>query len=180
MAVEVTTHTNVYRVVPESVSATWAFGGTGTFVFTERRDALEYRDVSGGKILVAILAPHTQERIDDFATELLHVNEWREGDPVVLANDGSSRLYPAGTQLYVREPSLFSRFGRRRDKKRGSMNWLKPPRMQMVWEVLEAARDAGDKAVVDACTRLIDADRRGWRKHHDPADWRLIKTSSAE
>jgi hypothetical protein len=47
------------------------------------------------------------------------------------------------------------------------MNWLQPPRMQVVWHVLDAARDTGDKLVIDACVRLIDADRRG-RKHHDP------------
>lgn len=112
MAVEVTNPTTVYRVVPEKVTATRAFGGTGTFVFTQRRDALEFRDVNGGKILVATLAPHTQERIDDFAIELLHANEWRDSDPLVFGNDGSSKLYPAGSQLYVRDPSLFSGFGR--------------------------------------------------------------------
>jgi hypothetical protein len=112
MPVKVTTPTTVYRVVPERISAAQAFGGTGTFVFTERRDAIEYRDVNRGKILTASLAPHIQERIDDFALELLHVNEWREGDPLVFGNDGSSGIYPAGTQLYVRDPSLFSGFGR--------------------------------------------------------------------
>jgi hypothetical protein len=78
MAVQVTNHATVFRVVPERVSAAQAFGGTGTFVFTDRRDALE---------------------------------EWREGDPLVFGNDGSSDLYAAGTQLYVRDPSLFSGFG---------------------------------------------------------------------
>jgi len=113
MAVQVTNHTTVFRVVPERVSAAQAFGGTGTFVFTDRRDALEYRDVNGGKILTATLAPHIQERVDDFIIEFLHANdEWREGDPLVFGNDGSSDVYAAGTQLYVRDPSLFSGFGR--------------------------------------------------------------------
>lgn len=112
MTVQITKHTTVFRVVPERVSTAQAFGGTGTFVFTERRDALEYHDVNGGKILTATLAPHTQERVDDFAIELLHANTWRDGDPSVFGNDGSSELYPAGTQLYVRDPSLFSGFGR--------------------------------------------------------------------
>jgi hypothetical protein len=112
MPVKVTTHTTVYSVVPERITSAKAFGGTGTFVFTQRRDALEYHNVNRGKILTASLAPHVQERIDDFALELLHVNEWREGDPLVFGNDGSSGIYPAGTQLYVRDPSLFSDFGR--------------------------------------------------------------------
>ena len=60
------------------------------------------------------------------------------------------------------------------------MNWLQPPRMAIVWEVLEAARDTGDKVVIEACVRLIDADRRGWRKHHDPADWRVVKAFAPE
>lgn len=52
---------------------------------------------------------------------------------------------------------------------------LLPPRMQIVWQVLEAARDVGDNVVVSACARLIGADRRGWRKHHDPEDWKVVK-----
>jgi hypothetical protein len=34
--------------------------------------------------------------------------------------------------------------------------------------------DRRTKEVIAACHRLIEADRFGWRKHHDPADWRLI------
>jgi hypothetical protein len=53
------------------------------------------------------------------------------------------------------------------------MNWMQAPRMQVVWEVLESARETGDKSVVDACVRLIHADRRGGRKQAD--DWRIVK-----
>ena len=51
---------------------------------------------------------------------------------------------------------------------------LMPPRMQIVWDVLERAKDAGDAVVTAACRRLIEANRLGWRKHHDPADWQLV------
>lgn len=50
-----------------------------------------------------------------------------------------------------------------------------PPRMQIVWQVLEAARDTGDKVVIGACVRLVEADRRGWRKHHRREDWEIVK-----
>jgi hypothetical protein len=49
----------------------------------------------------------------------------------------------------------------------------RPLRMQIVCQVLEAARDVGDDVVLAACRRLINADRLGWREHYDPADWRL-------
>ena len=48
------------------------------------------------------------------------------------------------------------------------------PRMQITWDVLEAAKDAGDQMVISACRRIINADRIGWRKHGDPADFRLV------
>lgn len=48
------------------------------------------------------------------------------------------------------------------------------PRMRIVWMVLEGAKDVGDEPVIAACRRLIEADRRGWRKHHVPADYRLV------
>ena len=48
------------------------------------------------------------------------------------------------------------------------------PRMQIVWEVLPAAKDADDVAVIGACRRLINADRIGWRKHANAADYRLV------
>lgn len=52
----------------------------------------------------------------------------------------------------------------------------RPPRMQIVWQVLEAAKDAGDDLVIAACRRLINADHIGWRKHANPADYRLVLT----
>jgi hypothetical protein len=45
---------------------------------------------------------------------------------------------------------------------------------QVGLDVLEGAKDCNDAVVIAACRRLIEADRRGWRKHHDPADWRLV------
>lgn len=48
------------------------------------------------------------------------------------------------------------------------------PRMQIVWDVLEAAKDNDDQAVIAACRRLIEADRKGWKKHHNAADYRLV------
>jgi hypothetical protein len=48
------------------------------------------------------------------------------------------------------------------------------PRMRIVWDVLERAKDVGDELILAACRRLIEADRRGWRKHHNPADYALV------
>lgn len=48
------------------------------------------------------------------------------------------------------------------------------PRMQIVWSVLEAAKDAGDEILIAACRRLIVANRLGWKRHADPADYRLV------
>lgn len=53
------------------------------------------------------------------------------------------------------------------------------PRMQIVWEVLEAAKDAGDDFVLAACRRVIAADRIGWRKHGDKADLRIVLAFAA-
>ena len=50
--------------------------------------------------------------------------------------------------------------------------------MALIWQVLEGARDAGDKHVIDACVRLIDADRLGWRRHHRQEDWQVVKAFS--
>ena len=58
------------------------------------------------------------------------------------------------------------------------MNWTQSPRIQAVWEVLEAARETGEKSVINACVRLIDAHRRGWRKQAD--DWRVVKAFAPE
>lgn len=48
------------------------------------------------------------------------------------------------------------------------------PRMQIVWDVLEAAEDNGDEQVVAACRRLIVADRLGWKKHAERHDVELV------
>jgi hypothetical protein len=48
------------------------------------------------------------------------------------------------------------------------------PKMMIVWQVLEAAKDAGDQMVIAACRRLIVANRIGWKKHANPADYRLV------
>ena len=48
------------------------------------------------------------------------------------------------------------------------------PRMMIVRDVLEGAKANGDVAVINACRRLIAADRIGWRKHAVPADYRLV------
>ena len=54
------------------------------------------------------------------------------------------------------------------------MNVHQSPRMQITWQVLEAAKDAEDDMVIAACRRVIVADRLGWRRHGNPADLRLI------
>jgi hypothetical protein len=48
------------------------------------------------------------------------------------------------------------------------------PRMSITWQVLEAAKDAGDEFVIAACRRIICADRIGWRTHGRREDFRLI------
>ncbi|MGE0256868.1 MAG: hypothetical protein AB7N54_19520 [Alphaproteobacteria bacterium] len=50
-----------------------------------------------------------------------------------------------------------------------------PPRMTMVWQVLEAAKDAGDEKVIAACRRLITANRLGWMKHARAEDIALVR-----
>lgn len=53
------------------------------------------------------------------------------------------------------------------------------PRMRIVWDVLEAAKDNGDAIVAAACRRLIVADRIGWRRHARRADLDLALTFNA-
>ncbi len=55
----------------------------------------------------------------------------------------------------------------------------RPLRMMIVWDVLESAKDAGDVMAINACRRLINAENRGWRKHHDPADFALVMALAA-
>jgi hypothetical protein len=54
------------------------------------------------------------------------------------------------------------------------------PRAILISRVLEAAKDAGDAIAIAACQRLIEADRRGWKKHRAPADWQLVKELGEE
>ena len=49
-----------------------------------------------------------------------------------------------------------------------------PPRMAIIWDVLERAKDAGDEFVTGCCRRLIAADRIGWRKHADARDYQVV------
>ena len=48
------------------------------------------------------------------------------------------------------------------------------PRMQIVWQVLEGAKDNNDQMVIAACRRLIWANTLGWRKHAQREDWQLV------
>jgi|GEM_PF-5032723 len=48
------------------------------------------------------------------------------------------------------------------------------PRMRIVHDVLEAAKDAGDEMVIAACRRLMRADTLGWKKHAVQADKALV------
>jgi hypothetical protein len=54
-----------------------------------------------------------------------------------------------------------------------------PPRMRIVWSVLEAAKDCQDEMVIAACRRLIVANRLGWKKHRAKADWTLVQAFHA-
>jgi hypothetical protein len=51
---------------------------------------------------------------------------------------------------------------------------FRTPRMQIVWQVLEGAKDCQDQIVINACRRLINANTIGWRKHADKRDWQLV------
>jgi hypothetical protein len=51
---------------------------------------------------------------------------------------------------------------------------LLPLRMQIVWDVLVAAKDARDDAVIAACRRLIAAHRLG-RDRGLAAEWRIAR-----
>ena len=42
-------------------------------------------------------------------------------------------------------------------------------------DILERAKDCEDEFIIAACRRLIEANRLGWQKHHNPNDWRLVK-----
>ena len=49
-----------------------------------------------------------------------------------------------------------------------------PPRMSITWDVLAAAKRAGDEVTIAACRRIIEANRIGWRKHGSATDLRLV------
>ena len=98
----------VFRVTPSGVTAEQAFARPGTYAFTDFRLAQEFRNLNGGEIHGALLAPHQQHRVDDFDIEMMHRHDFPPDGPKVLGNDGSSELYPAGTQLYIRDPSLIT------------------------------------------------------------------------
>lgn len=48
------------------------------------------------------------------------------------------------------------------------------PRMEIVWRVLERAIDAEDMDVIEACRRLIIANRLGWRRYTTATDWNIV------
>jgi hypothetical protein len=48
------------------------------------------------------------------------------------------------------------------------------PKMQIVWEVLEAAKDNHDAPVIAACRRLIWANTLGWRKRAQKSDIAIV------
>lgn len=48
------------------------------------------------------------------------------------------------------------------------------PKMRIVWEVLEAAKDVGDEVAIAACRKCIDADRLGWKRHNGAMHFRTV------
>jgi hypothetical protein len=46
--------------------------------------------------------------------------------------------------------------------------------MQIVWDVLPRAIDAEDWTVIEACRRLIVANRLGWRRYTNATDWNIV------
>lgn len=46
--------------------------------------------------------------------------------------------------------------------------------MNAVWRVLPRAIDAEDWEVIEACRRLIIANRLGWRRYTNASDWNVI------
>jgi hypothetical protein len=55
-----------------------------------------------------------------------------------------------------------------------------PWRMKVVMAVLESAKDIGHEPSIAACRRLIEANRKGWRRHHSPKDWELVRETYEE
>ena len=48
------------------------------------------------------------------------------------------------------------------------------PKMQIVWEVLEAAKAHGDQFVIAACRKCIEANRLGWKRHNGAAAYAIV------
>lgn len=67
---------------------------------------------------------------------------------------------------------IFIHFGKRTRDSMWSIN--QPPRMDVVWSVLEKAKSAGDNRVANAARRLINAHRLGWKKHAEKSDIDLV------
>jgi len=56
---------------------------------------------------------------------------------------------------------------------------MQPPFYRITMDVLEAAKDAGDEAVIAACRRTIVAFRRGFKRHQRAEDTALIYAFAA-
>ena len=54
------------------------------------------------------------------------------------------------------------------------------PRLQTIRDLKVRAIDAGDRVIVEACSRLQTADLLGWKRHHDPRDWKLVTSFLAD
>lgn len=48
------------------------------------------------------------------------------------------------------------------------------PKMQIIWQVLDMAKDVEDTMVINACRRLIEANRKGWKKYARKSDINLV------
>ena len=103
----------VYRVVPDAVPDNAAFrpreAGGGTYVFGDKAQADEFKQLLGGKVLSAEIDAHKPRFVDDFTIEVLGLrppSTRRPNEAKVYANNGSSGLYTKGTQLFVRDPNL--------------------------------------------------------------------------
>ncbi len=46
--------------------------------------------------------------------------------------------------------------------------------MQIVWDVLARAIDNEDWTVIEACRRLIVANRLGWQRYTSATDWTIV------
>lgn len=53
-------------------------------------------------------------------------------------------------------------------------NERRSPKMQIIWNVLEAAKDNNDAMVIAVCRRLLWANILGWKKHARCDDIKLV------